>query len=161
MSARVDVLPARSQTQPLPRAAVPWRQGILVTMCLAGAAFLAYLFIERMRFRKLPPNQMIRLVFCWIYQKASRLGYSNQLNETPSEFAARFSSWLANQKAGHRWKEPGTSAAEEILRLSEMYNRSIYSQHPSGEADRAKAWQSWLRLRGPLRYLRWRRIRYR
>ncbi len=152
--------PEESQPEPNSGLQIDWRSGITIAVISAGVCLAAWLFFDRLRLQLLPPSRVVGLIFQRIYQGGMKLGQPAKLGETPGEFANRFAAWLVERNGNRRWRELFVSGAREMQRLSQLYNRSLYSQHPLEKSDRLDAWHSWLRLRWPLRLAKFRRKRF-
>ncbi len=152
---------------PLPNSNIhfDWKSGLILAMILVVFGLSVFYLVEIFRFGRLKPAQLIQLAYQRIYRKADELGASARPGDTPTEFTTRFSRWMKaarispNQKVNRRWQELISPHAEEVIQVSDLYNRLTYSQHPPVKKDGTKAWQSWLKLRWPLRILRLRRKR--
>ncbi len=142
-----------------------WKSGLILGVFLFAFLLSIIYLVDKIRFGRLKPAQMIQLTYQRIYRKAADLGASARPGDTPTEFSTRFSRWMTaaristNQKVNRRWQEFISPNAEEVIQVSDLYNRLTYSQHPPVKKDGTKAWQSWLKLRWPLRLLRLRRKR--
>lgn len=152
---------------PLPNSTIhfDWKSGLILAMILVVFGLSVFYLVEIFRFGRLKPAQLIQLAYQRIYRKADELGASARPGDTPTEFSTRFSRWMTaariptNQKVNRRWQAFISPHAEEVIQVSDLYNRLTYSQHPPAKKDGTKAWQSWLKLRWPLRLLRLRRKR--
>lgn len=76
-----------------------------------------------------------------------RLAGNLPVGVTPHEFAAALQCQSARLQARGRLRERLSPAGKDIQPLTDIYAQTVYSSHPPTSADRARAIQSWRRLR--------------
>jgi transglutaminase-like putative cysteine protease len=130
--------------------------GAGLTALLVAVAAVGY----RIRWRRrLPPVKAVALCYGEMARLGGRLGARRQSSHTAREYAGLLSSALHARVARAPWGERALAAilheaTWRIHTLSEAYARASYGVAPPTDADRARAQDTWRRLRRQMWSLR-------
>ena len=125
--------------------------GGLALLVLAGVVWSA---AEDWWLRHLKPAAAAAMLYRRLQRHGRRLAVPMRAGDTPYEFAASLTGWVADLAQKGRWSEVLPPAVQEVRQLTGLYVQASYSSHLPGAADQALAIQIWQRLRWRL-WLAW------
>ncbi len=143
-----------STPQPDPaQQARPTPQGWLILLTSVGVLIglgVGWAATEGWRLNRLSPASALTIIYEHLRHHTKRLAVVAETSDTADEFAESLLNRLAALAANPRWRESLAEAAEESDWLIELYKRASYSPRPPTADERARAVQTWLKLRWQL-----------
>ncbi len=131
----------------------PTPQGWLVVLIGVGSLIVVgvgWAATEGLRLNRLSPGAAAAEIYRRLRRHGWRLAVPAQAGDTPDEFANSFTDRLADLAVNPRWAESLTTAAQEARWLIALHTQASYSPHPPSAVERARAVQTWFRLRRQL-----------
>jgi transglutaminase-like putative cysteine protease len=128
-----------------------WAAWAVALLGLAGMAWLAAGLVDAWRLQRLSPEQAVRTLYRRMYRAGLALAPPPDRGSTPSEFLAGLASYLRNLASLGWWKRTFQPADREALQMTELYQRAVYSPHPTLKTDQKTAIRTWNKLRWRLR----------
>ncbi len=121
--------------------------GLLGGLVLLGFAGLAWWSADNWRLRRLSPAAVVGALYQRLYRHGRRLAVQTQAGDTPYEFAAGLTERFTELTQGRRSRGFLNSVNQQVRWLTDLYVRGLYSQHEPDAAEKARAIQTWGRLR--------------
>lgn len=145
-----------------------WKRGVRqVGWGVAGLILLAWLgfsgwkLLENWRFRHLPPDEMVALLFRQLVPAGERLAVRTMPGVTPYEFAAAFALKIDELSVPGRLFALASGESRYIVggiwTLADYFVRAAYAPEPLTETERKEALKLWQDLRWRLWWARGRR----
>ncbi len=108
---------------------------------------LTWFFIDIWRLDHLEPTISIKILYRRFYRLGRRILITERKGDTPNEFAASLGNTILSTANGKRWENSLKPAMQEVDQITEIYSRSIYSEHNPLEEERSRAIKAWSSLR--------------
>jgi hypothetical protein len=108
---------------------------------------LIWFFIDIWRLDHLEPTISIKILNRRFYRLSRRILITVRKGDTPNEFAASLGNTILSTANGKRWEDSLKPAMQEVDQITEIYSRSIYSEHNPLEEERSRAIKAWSSLR--------------
>jgi hypothetical protein len=152
--------PIQANVERLPFPAPANRPAGYAWLILAALPAVLALFLlgwqlaDRWRLGKMTPQHTVMLVYDRFYHNSVQLTSGSTPAHTPNEFAARFTGRMEGLAASTQWGKRLAVSPPEVHRLTDLYNRTVYSPYQPGRTEQELAIRSWSRMRWRLWLLR-------
>jgi transglutaminase-like putative cysteine protease len=114
-----------------------------------------YRWLESWHLRRIPPKQAIQKIYNQFRDRARVLSSDHIPGVTPHEFAEILKIRLTGLTKRPRLLASLSNAPNEILSLTEVYTRAVYSQERLSPQESQLAIQTWRKLRSRLVLAQW------
>jgi transglutaminase-like putative cysteine protease len=123
------------------------RSGLPGGLVLLVLGAVTWSVADGWRLRRLPPAAAAAVLYQRLYRHGQWLDVPVGAGDTPYEFSTSLAGRVAESAQKRRWGAVLTPVGQEALYLTDLYVRVCYSPHLPDATDRAKAIQTWRRLR--------------
>jgi transglutaminase-like putative cysteine protease len=132
--------------------------GLLGGPFLFALGAVVWWIVDGWRLKRLAPMEAVITLYRRLYRHGQRLAVMERVGRTPHEFAGELTGRLA-ELAHERGSDPALpSFSQGVHWLIDLYVRGLYSPHEPSAAEKARAIETWGRLRQRL-WLVWVRQR--
>ena len=125
---------------------------------LAGLALLLILWrflpVESWWLSLRPVEQSLPAIQRQLYHQGRSWGVTTGADYTPHEFAKAFSLIMTRYERNPRMLPFVADLREDVQRLTDLYTRLLFSQHPPTPEEHKQAVRNWARVRKSLRKIR-------
>jgi transglutaminase-like putative cysteine protease len=136
------------------QAAWIWLLGLCALPGIIVLSFIAWQWVDGWRLKALPAGAVVTQIYWRFYKLGKLITASPVAGETPYEFAARFASVMEQLTTSKRWGKQLVVSTAQVDHLTDLYTWTVYSPHPTSQADQKTAIQVWQQMRWRLWVLR-------